>query len=117
MLVSLDASERAAGDFYWDDGDTIIEYDKPDATGYLYATYSYENKVLTMSVHKSYGGAASARLDDVWIYSVSVASPSVLVNNVNLDASKVDYDAKVCAFSCLHSSLPLIPSSLLLFSF
>lgn len=45
VIVSLDEKQSASGDFYWDDGDTIIDFDNPDAQGYFYARFKFENQV------------------------------------------------------------------------
>ena len=47
-MITLDERNSASGDFYWDDGDTIIDFDNPNSGGYFYSRFSYANQVLIL---------------------------------------------------------------------
>lgn len=46
VIVSLDENQSASGDFYWDEGETLIDFNNADDNQYFYARYKFENQVL-----------------------------------------------------------------------
>ena len=45
VIVSLDENQSASGDFYWDEGETLIDFNNADDNQYFYARYKFENQV------------------------------------------------------------------------
>ena len=50
VIVSLDGSQSASGDFYWDEGETLIDFNNPEEGQYFYARYKFENQV-SLHIH------------------------------------------------------------------
>ena len=45
VIVSLDENQSASGDFYLDEGETLIDFNDADDNQYFYARYKFENQV------------------------------------------------------------------------
>ncbi|XP_040043098.2 sucrase-isomaltase, intestinal [Gasterosteus aculeatus] len=81
LIVALDDNSQAAGELFWDDGDSR---DTVKTGNFIHYNFSVVNGVLTMQVtHDGYGNPDVLRFEDITVMGVPQPPISVSVSHVS----------------------------------
>ncbi|CAG6005384.1 unnamed protein product, partial [Menidia menidia] len=111
LIVALDDNNQAAGELFWDDGDSRETFEKGN---YVHYQFSVFNGALTMQVtHAGYKDPNNLKFENIVILGVSHPPTSVSVTHVGsgmntttaLPNINIDYDATKQVLSLQNLSL------------
>ncbi|XP_061575113.1 sucrase-isomaltase, intestinal isoform X2 [Cololabis saira] len=84
LIVALDDNKQAAGELFWDDGDSRETVKNGN---YLHYSFSFTDWVLTMKVtHAGYTDPNTLNFDDIAILGLPDAPSSISVTEVNTES-------------------------------
>nr|XP_046169636.1 maltase-glucoamylase, intestinal [Oncorhynchus gorbuscha]XP_046169637.1 maltase-glucoamylase, intestinal [Oncorhynchus gorbuscha]XP_046169639.1 maltase-glucoamylase, intestinal [Oncorhynchus gorbuscha]XP_046169640.1 maltase-glucoamylase, intestinal [Oncorhynchus gorbuscha] len=92
LIVALDDNNRAAGELFWDDGDSR---DTVETGNYMHYQFSLNNGELTIQVmHSGYSDPNNLKFENITVLGVSSPPMTVNVthNNNNVVVSTFKYD-------------------------
>ncbi|CAL8350989.1 unnamed protein product [Lota lota] len=109
LIVALDDSQRAAGELFWDDGDSRGTV---ESGNYIHYNFSVDAGVLTMqATHAGYSDPDSLVFQNITVLGVAQPPTTVSVTHGNsvsmLPADKIRYDAVKKALVLSNLSLTL----------
>ncbi|XP_077467238.1 sucrase-isomaltase, intestinal [Stigmatopora argus] len=85
LIIALDDQGQAAGELFWDDGDTRETFNKGN---YIHYKFTVTHRVLTMQVmHAGYKDPNNLHFDNITILGVSQPPSSVSVTHVGSPGS------------------------------
>nr|XP_026489225.1 lysosomal alpha-glucosidase-like isoform X3 [Vanessa tameamea] len=87
LLVAPDADGRAAGELYWDDGDSINTYEEKK---YSHIEFSFQNNELNSTVQ--WWGYGVPSVNSISVLGQTKSIKSVTINNVQTEFT---YDTKI----------------------
>ncbi|XP_054598752.1 sucrase-isomaltase, intestinal isoform X2 [Nothobranchius furzeri] len=96
LIIALDDNKQAAGELFWDDGDSR---DTVKSGNYIHYRFSVVHGALTMQVtHAGYKDPNNLKFEDITVLGVSVPPTSVTVtdgsqSNTTTNVTGVTYDA------------------------
>ncbi|RWS20404.1 lysosomal alpha-glucosidase-like protein [Leptotrombidium deliense] len=88
LIVILDENNKAKGDFFWDDGDSV---DSIERNEYNYVTFNVKNNSLSIKTHK-YGYKVEKIMQSIHVFGVYKRPQRVTVNG---HETKFDYFEKL----------------------
>lgn len=93
LLITLDRYNKAEGELYWDDGDSLDSIEKRQ---YLWVSFVVENNTLINSLEKGCAFDEKVVLDEIQIWGVTYNVTEVVLNSSQI---KFKYIAKkTCLF-------------------
>ncbi|XP_076238484.1 lysosomal alpha-glucosidase [Calliopsis andreniformis] len=92
LLITLDNDNKAEGELYWDDGDSLDSVTKGD---YLWATFVVENNTLTSSKTKESSFSENVMLDKIQIWGVTNVT-QVFLNDREIKFEYSDKEHCLC---------------------
>ncbi|XP_063956333.1 maltase-glucoamylase-like [Lytechinus pictus] len=109
LIVPLDESMEAAGDLFWDDGDSIDTVENGD---YYLMRYIFSRHILTSSfIHVPTNHPTALfenlALDDITIYGLETEPSVVKFNGGALDASSFEFKAETKVLSVKSLDHPM----------
>ncbi|CAF1070902.1 unnamed protein product, partial [Didymodactylos carnosus] len=88
LKIALDTQQKAKGDLYWDDGETIDAY---ESNYYSYFIFNYESNRLTLEPWTFKYTDIKFLLDEIYIYGLTLKPQRITLNNQEIPTSKWEY--------------------------
>ncbi|CAF4144535.1 unnamed protein product, partial [Rotaria sordida] len=89
LYIALDKNERAQGDMFWDDGESINTY---ETSHYNYFIFNYDSKRLTIEPWTFKYPEMDNRLDEISIYGIIQQPIRIIWNGQTLAGDKWTFD-------------------------
>jgi alpha-glucosidase (family GH31 glycosyl hydrolase) len=104
LYVALDNQQRAQGDLYWDDGESIDTY---ETSHYNYFIFNYDAQRLTIEPWTYKYPEMNNKLDEVLIYGMTKQPTKIVWNGQDLASSKWTYDTNTNVLTMTKLALDL----------
>ncbi|CAF0745626.1 unnamed protein product [Didymodactylos carnosus] len=92
LKIALDKQQKANGDLFWDDGESIDTY---ESTNYSYFLFHYDSNRLTLEPRTFKYTNFTFKLDDIHVYGLSQIPQRITLNNQDISTSQWNYEQNI----------------------
>jgi lysosomal alpha-glucosidase len=114
LLVALDKQNKAQGDLFWDDGESIDTY---ETSHYNYFIFNYASRRLTIEpwTFKYPEMSGETKLDNISIFGMTQSPTRVIWNGQDLSKSKWTFDSSLNILTMTSLALPVSKTHKMIF--